>query len=363
MKNGVMGSNAGGNEWFKLAVQASTNCVADATGITQFDVDSLELFAINYILKSWDPEDLAAYTDRMRAVTASEAGRSRPLLCNSIFLSLDWLPHLISGEVEPYAAACWKMTKAILDMNDESSDVYSLLTEEDRTKGKTILTYILNHGGDAIQTVPGFSWNCFGRNGDVLVDCQNAFVFEEHHTFVVAAMSADVHMCYGSGPFIIALQFGRVKESLTMLEQHLVWTEKIVANPSTAGYKFTILFSSWGLAAVFQMHGMSQHVQKMYTALGFTFDNASDRLVETADGLGMFSAMEHRETGPHLFGLKRCLWQIKSMCVLNTNVPEVEAVAWLTSLPDDDTFIAFSLNKPTHDVGAMHGPSKKRSIY
>lgn len=41
--------------------------------------------------------------------------------------------------------------------------------------------------------------------------------------------------------------------------------------------------------------------------------------------------------------------------MLNIDVPQSTAVAWLESLPDNDEILAYSMSFPTHDHGAVHG--------
>jgi len=74
-----------------------------------------------------------------------------------------------------------------------------------------------------------------------------------------------------------------------------------------------------------------------------------------------FLTVCHHEFCPNTAGmmsLKRCAWQVKSLCILNLNVPKADAVAWLESLPDNDTFVAISVTMKAEDglfdLGAMY---------
>lgn len=49
------------------------------------------------------------------------------------------------------------------------------------------------------------------------------------------------------------------------------------------------------------------------------------------------------------------MYQIKSFCILHLDVPAAKCIAWLESLPDNETFYAYTMTLPTHDVGAVPG--------
>ena len=80
------------------------------------------------------------------------------------------------------------MTKLILDMFDERTDICSFTSDEDKVKAKPLLAFPVAIAGDAIMNTPGFSWDCFGTNGDKLVEHHNAFNFETNHNFTVELM-------------------------------------------------------------------------------------------------------------------------------------------------------------------------------
>ena len=102
LKNAEAGAQSGGNEYLKRAVFTSANVVASNAGadgsgiasISQFDLDTFDLFALKNVLQAFDPADLAVYGERLRKVLATEAGRSRPLLKFGVLLAMEWFPAL-----------------------------------------------------------------------------------------------------------------------------------------------------------------------------------------------------------------------------------------------------------------------------
>ena len=47
--------------------------------------------------------------------------------------------------------------------------------------------------------------------------------------------------------------------------------------------------------------------------------------------------------GGGLMHIKRIAWHAKSLCILNMDVPEAKAIAWLESLPDDNAFVELTV--------------------
>lgn len=82
------------------------------------------------------------------------AGLSRPLMCYSAHFSMTWFPSIVSGNTQACANACWKMTKVILDLCDESTESYAnkhaCSTDEDRAKGKPLLSVVYFQTHDLI---------------------------------------------------------------------------------------------------------------------------------------------------------------------------------------------------------------------
>lgn len=58
---------------------------------------------------------------------------------------------------------------------------------------------------------------------------------------------------------------------------------------------------------------------------------------------------DHVGPGGGLFPLKRCVWQTKALCILNTDVPESEAIAWLEMLPDTEEYNVITATLPSGD--------------
>jgi hypothetical protein len=56
---------------------------------------------------------------------------------------------------------------------------------------------------------------------------------------------------------------------------NVVPTLKVVANPASAGFVHSYIWSAGCLAAVYTMHGLKQHVQKHYSKLKITFARCS----------------------------------------------------------------------------------------
>lgn len=268
-------------------------------------------------------------------------------------MAMKWFPAMLSGNQQNYANACWTMSKLILDMFDETSDVYPLVTEEDRADTKPMMPWTLILAGEGLMTAPGFSWEAFGINGQKLIDHQTAFNYEVHWSVAVGLYSCVTPAIMGSAPWLLTMQYGRVQDSIRLLDVNSLQTELVVADRAKAGYVQSFMWSASCLAEVYTVHGLSHHVQKQYTLLGITFDSAKERISEVTKPDGAFTAWDRVGT-EGMVSLKRCVWQIKSLCVLNMDVPEAKATAWLQSLPDNDTFIAISVTMGTFCFGAQY---------
>ena len=369
MKKIEYGNNDAGRPYFRLAVAASAKATATSpqtgsgTGagasdgtieeLTQFDLDSFDLFGLNLIFKAWNKDDLAIYGDRFRQVLTAKAGQSRPLLCYSARMSLDWFPAILSGNEQRYADECWKMVQMVIDLEDVSTEVHALSTEEDRTTAKPLLAWPLWSGGDAVMNSPGFSWACFGHNGDKLVDCQKSYNYERDSKSIVNIVSSGLEIVIGATPFILTLQFGRFKDSIAMLDENLAITKKHFKLPQVIDF----IWAAAILPTAYHIHGLSQHVRANFDMLGITFNNAEeviDKVTRATIG-SLFAGMEQKGPGGGIVSLKRCVWQVKAMYILNLDVPKATAVAWLESLPDKEGILEYSLTMPTHDHGALFG--------
>ena len=241
-------------------------------------------------------------------------------------MAMKWFPAMLSGNQQNYANACWTMSKLILDMFDETSDVYPLVTEEDRADTKPMMPWTLILAGEGLMTAPGFSWEAFGINGQKLIDHQTAFNYEVHWSVAVGLYSCVTPAIMGSAPWLLTMQYGRVQDSIRLLDDNPLQTELVVADLAKAGYVQLFMWSASCLAEVYTVHGLSHHVQKQYALFGITFDSAKERISEMTKPDGAFTAWDRVGT-ERMASLKRCVWQIKSLCVLNMDVPEANATA------------------------------------
>lgn len=110
------GQDVGGAASLKLAVAASAHVVGGVDGgggegsaVAQFDLDTFNLYALKTILKSWDPEDIAVYSDRLDKALDTPAGRSRPLIGLGVAMVRVWYPGLLSGDQMKHAHGNWTM--------------------------------------------------------------------------------------------------------------------------------------------------------------------------------------------------------------------------------------------------------------
>jgi hypothetical protein len=366
MKMAEAGTHDGGLVYFKRAVAASAKVVvAPNTGgggtvatFTQFDLDSFDLYGINFIFKSWDVANFGTYGERYQQVVAAEAGRSRPLMRYAALLSLDWFVGLVSGDQHAYANINWKLSKMVLDLCDESTPIHAVSTEEDQAQCKPLLAWTIRSAGDLCMKVAGFSWDCFGTNGDKLVEHYTAYKYEEHHGFLVDVLSADAAICFSAEPFLLTLQYGRVGDAKKIMGTNLGTVEKMMAFPASSGFMLSVMFTPCFTGPVHHILGLPQHAKKQYFAtLGTSFDSVDERfdtVTKGAQGV-LFTSMEHKGAGGGLYSLKRFSWQVKALCVLNQDVPESKAIAWLESLPENEACIAYSMTLPTHDPAAVFG--------
>lgn len=361
------GAFVDGTECFKLAVDASakasvdlvTNSVSTDASFTQAELDMFDVNGINSILKAWDPVEIAKYGERYRKTLATEAGRKAPLLRYSAAMQLGWFPALMSGSMQASANAFWEVIQLVLDFCDPQNTA-----TEDSDGGadvrilKSALFPGFYHSAEALFNAPGFSWDLFGPNGDMFVDYFNAFEFETHHSIFGDLLGVDNFISIGAPQFVLSMQYGRVAEAMEMNTANLVWTKQVMEMPSSSAYALEFFWSSTALSRSYHMFGMPSQVQAHFKSHGITFENAEERLDEVLKPMqgGLMAPVGQKGPGGGFFSLTRCAWQIKSFCVLNMdvmNVSESNAVAWLESLPDNETIYEYSVLLPTHDLTAI----------
>jgi hypothetical protein len=356
------GSLTAGKEFLERAVQASVNIAVptdggtrDASYCTQFDLDCFNLHTMSTMVMSWDPAALAAYGEKIRKLTASEAGKSNPILLIRIFTVMEWFPSLLSGTPDTYVSGCLKWHNMFMDTMNEKTDVYFNLSEEERhlLKPMTFLCIIL--GSDSILRLPDFAMDCFGKNGDLLLEWSNAYSYNTHHTFMCRFVSLDCWLAYNMTDWPLTLQFGRVSDAVSILEKRLRVLEKAAADTSSPGYATTMPVTISQFLVCCHVHGQQQMARKLFGIIGITFDSVGDYLSTLTKDNALYSSMEQMGAGGGLVSLKRLCWHIKSFLVMHADVPAAKAIAWLESFGDDETFYQVSMTMPHYDHGGFWG--------
>lgn len=308
------------------------------------------------------------------------------------FLSYQWDVQ----DQQTFADACWKISATFLDLDldmqnmthnvvtvaDDGADkataqgVDGARVEENQVKAKMLMPWAIMVAGEAITSSPGFGWQCFGASGEKLVECHNAYAqHEKHHNEVYdrgatedtasngTLLPLHTHATFGAAPWILAMQYGRIKDAKNMLKANLVQTKKLMMLPESAtfciNYTIAVVWSACFLPWMHHVLGVSHHCQAHFDMLGLTFHNVEERinaLTKPAQGT-FFTPMGG--AGGGLFSLKRIVWQIKALFILHSaSVTPSEAVAWLEALPisaeSQEAFRECSMSQPTHDHGAIH---------
>ena len=363
MKMAQEGNIGAGFEFLERAVDACANIAISNNGgarvdenFTQFELDSFNLNAMSKIVMGWEPAGIAAYRERIQKLATTEAGKQRPMILFRCTYICDLFPALCSGDANSYAAWNWTMTKMSVNMCDENSDANSRLTQEERQLVRPMPLVTICLGGDAMIRTPSFTWDCFGPNGDKLVEWANAYVYEEHHAFIADMFSGDFCIISGGADWLLTLQFGRVSDALPIMEARLNAVEKVVSDTSSPSRMFDLPAAA-NLFVILHITGQSQMVRKFCKVLGYTFDTVSKTLSELTEPVAFYTSMDHKGAGGGVLSLKRLCWQIKCFLIMHAAVSSAKAIAWLESLPDDEGFIEVSMTMPTHDHGCLIGVS------
>ena len=360
------GAPLDGKECFELAVTASAkasedlaiNSVGSGASFTQFDLDMFDVKCTCSILKVWDPVEIAKYGNRYRKALATEAGRSQPLLRYGAAVQIDWFPALVSGNLQAGANELWKLAQLVLDCCDpQTARTEDSSDEADSYHArilKPLLFPSLTVGAESVIHAPGFSWDLFGPNGNMLVEYFNAYEFEMHHPILADLMGVDNFASLGAAQWILAMQYGRVAEAIAMNNANLIWTKQIMEMPFSSTSAMECSWSSLVLSQTYHMCGMPSQVQAHFKILGITFENAEkaySELIKPMYGV-LHAPLGQKGPGAGIVSTTRCLWQIKCLWILNMDdqdVLESSAVAWLKSLPDNETIYEYSVLLPTHD--------------
>ena len=189
--------------------------------------------------------------------------------------------------------------------------------------------------------VKGFDQNRFGENGDRIVDHFYAYVYEQHHAMAVDLFSIDFQI-FGSEPFWLTLQYGRVKDSIKMFARCISNYKKLAANPQQNGYSYSMLIGCTTMPLIMYMHGQHEMGRKLLEAAGVNFNTAYQRVQDfCSDGVGnVYIAMDEKGDGDGLFSMRKVWWFLRCCLILNGDVSEVEAIEFLQSLPADKEFLA-----------------------
>jgi tetratricopeptide (TPR) repeat protein len=357
-----LGSFSVSLEFLERAVKAAENIAMSTDGngsvgvsCTQFDLDGFNLIVMSKMMLTFDPALIAAYAERISKLTATEAGKSRPVLLVRIALILEWFPALLSGNPDTMAAMNWKLTNKLMDMSDESTDVYSRLTDNEHYLIKPCaLTYTFL-GGDAMMRTPGFTLDMYGPNGDKLLEWAKAYNYQEHHRYIAEVISTDCWSGVNGADWLLTLQYGRVRDALPILEKRLRLLPNVIADTSSPSRSFDIAITTTNLLVCLHVHGQPTMIRKLIEILGITLDSVSDYLSDLLKDNMIYSLMEDKGPNPRLCPLKRLCWQIQSFLVMHADVPASKAIAWLEALPDDEGFYQYSMTQPTYDHGALWG--------
>lgn len=273
-------------------------------------------------------------------------------MCFGAILATEWFPAFCTDQ-QTFINKSWKLIKFIFDLCDVNTDAYARSTEDDRDTLKSSPAVYFAFAGDGIINAPGFSWDCLA-NGDKLIEHYYCYVYERNHSKNQLIHGNDPHV-YCSEALILTLQFGRVKDAKLLLDDQLIHLQKIANNTADAGYALTMMFTMLFASQAHYVLGLSEHVKTLFTIVGITFENA----VETVDNISkplqgaLFTAMDHKGLDGGVLSLKRALWQLKAMCILQLDVDESKAIDWLQSLPDNDAYYAYSMTSPNQNPGGM----------
>ena len=362
LKMAELGSHAAAMPYFKLAVAASAKASAAPTSVgdtsvsfTLFDQNTFDLFGLNFLLKSFDPAALAEYGERYQQVLATEAGQSRPLMCYSSMMTLDWFPALLEcTDEQSFSDANWRMSKHILDMCDESASC----SEDDRMKAKPLLAWTVWCAGDTIVHSPAFSWELFGENGNKLFEYQNEYRYDVHNQHSTELTSNDIVLLQGA-PFVLMLQFGRVADAVKLTNDSRTVAVRMGKSPEMPGYHWVFTADMAFTIVIYHLLGLSDHVRSYFDMLGLTFDNVEETLetkTRESGTLGiLFAPLFHKGAGAGTHSLSRYVMHMKSFAILHLDVPKPKAIAWLEALPNNEDFIAMSMTTPLNDHAALFG--------
>jgi hypothetical protein len=369
LKMFIDGVNATGVDDLKRAVSASANVVVSGTAprtqgvlaCTQNELDLFELHILKSILVSWDIANIEIYGERLKQVAQTKAAQAKPTDLFGVALGIEWFPAMLSGDKESFANVCWNMSKKLLDL-DANTDGSTIISEEEMANAKMLSTGLLFFVGDTLLNTPGFNVDDLGEHGEKIVEAARAYVHEEYHSMLCIVGSLN-NWFSGGEAFWLTMQFGRVKDALVLLKRQSADILKLMVDPHANGYHYTLTWAAAILSSVLHLHGLNDDVRQNIAALGLTFKGAEEWACHISmRSAGTFTRLEWKwEDGavPANGGLNstvRMLWQIKCIMIVCCHVAELDAIAFLHTLPaDDDVLCAVSNTMGTHDHSAIFG--------
>lgn len=155
------GGHAESAPFFLLAFTASSKVHSTSAGsgndagVDQGHLDLFEMYALSYIMKDWNPDNLAAYGERYKTAAASRSVRAHPLLVYSAYQTLDWFPSILGGDQQGFADTGWHLCKMLLDLANPETEAYALASEEDRAKAMPFLAWVFSFSNDVVLKSPG----------------------------------------------------------------------------------------------------------------------------------------------------------------------------------------------------------------
>ena len=307
---------------------------------------------------------------RTRTLCETDAAKSKPSDLYGVSIGIDWFPAVLAGDEQLQSDMCWKISGDIINLiNADGATTGSRIhvSDEELAAAKVFAFGIFRIAGDGLYNTPGFSIDALGVDGELFVEVFNAYTYEDHHAMLCNVASCDFYFM-GSEPFWLLLQYGRVKDSVAILERMTtVNVQKLVKDPLAMGYRYTLLFASCMMSTVIFMHGsMGDHFAKsLWHSLGLTFENAEEWMLDIAED-GAYTKVDFMwEEGdtPGAKGLmnpKRMVWQLKCVMILCSRdqsfVSDAAAIRFLRTLPEDDAeFFALSLCMGDWDHPSVFG--------
>lgn len=96
----------------------------------------------------------------------------------------------------------------------------------------------------------------------------SCYKYEDHHTFLGELLAGDIFLVANGSDWVLTMQYGRIADAVTILEERLRMLEILEADKMSASRDNDLALGLACILLTFHVHGQPQMVQKLIETCG-----------------------------------------------------------------------------------------------